>query len=474
MQVLKSLDVFFFFFFLIISLSIFCFLNLKKNRYILNILSRFLTSLFIFLFILFLVNISFVNNTVIFSFGSSFENYFNFIKVFLLFCCLYFLIFSPSFEYNLNWEYTLLILIVFFGLFSVIFSNNLFTIFLGFELIAVCIYILIFLGPFSKKTVESGVSYFILSALLNLIFLLGISFLFIHYPSLYLVDIQLILGSELYIDYPIFFIFLLIFLSFAFKVGLVPFYNWLPVVYEGFSLNLIILLMVPIKITYFVVLIKLLEGPFISIIFFLCPLFFLMGVLSILVGLLGAVRSTSFKSLFIFASILHSGILFIFLGFFSEDTMHFIFVYLFFYGVLILVIFIFSLLLTQRLGFINISDFSSLILNNKKLSWWFFFNLFSFVGVPPLLGFLLKAPFVMAFLDHGSIFYIIFFLFFLSSGGFYYLKIVRKQKFSESIICIRLIHLNNFLNSWYIVLVSFVQLIILFFSSFIFLMFSSY
>ena len=424
----------------------------------------FLLDYFDILFNSFKNQFDYIIENITVPFYSNFLNFFNIIKLFFIF--LYFLYFIVLFllklQYSLVWEYYLIILISLFTILIVISSNNLFIIFLCFELISLCIYILIFSGYFSKKLVNSGLEYFILSALLNLLLLFGISLFYIYYPTLNIYEVQLVFLSGVNIDFFVFFIIFFLFLSFAFKVGLFPFYNWLPFIYDGLPLHLLILLMIPLKILYFVIFIRLLQGPFIFLIYFLSPFFFIFGIFSICVGLLGALGSSSFKKLFSFGSILHTGIIFILLSFFTEDMYIYIYVYLFIYGILLFILLIFCILFISLNDRSFLIDFSLLIENNRILSWWFFINLFSLVGIPPLTGSLLKFALVKGFVDQGFLSGIILILFFLSSGGFYYLKVLKVQKFSDNLLYIKL----NLLKSY-----SFISYFIIFLSLFQFLLF---
>ena len=78
----------------------------------------------------------------------------------------------PFLGVDKQWEIIVIILTLIFGFSILLTTNNLVYIFLCFEIISICIYILIFMQSYKRKLVDSGLEYFILSALSNLFFCL--------------------------------------------------------------------------------------------------------------------------------------------------------------------------------------------------------------------------------------------------------------------------------------------------------------
>ena len=356
----------------------------------------------------------------------------------------------PFLGVDKQWEIIVIILTLIFGFSILLTTNNLVYIFLCFEIISICIYILIFMQSYKRKLVDSGLEYFILSALSNLFFLFGVSLIFVFYPTIFLEEIQFLILSNIFVS-P-FFVFSVTFLliMFGFKFGIIPFYNWLPALYDGFSFFTLIFLMVPLKIIYFIVFIKLITGAFVSFFFFFSPIFFLFGFSTLIIGIFGALYATKMKVLFGYASMFHSGVLLLLLSIFGTEVNFFLMIYLIIYGSITLVVFVFFCFLFARTFDQNfIYNFESFLLNNPRMSWFFFLVLFGIAGLPPLLGFLMKINVILSFIKNGYICITVFFISISTISNYYYLKVIKYQKFNGYLTSINYKESYSFRLAWF-------------------------
>jgi NADH-quinone oxidoreductase subunit N len=171
--------------------------------------------------------------------------------------------FENRINYKVSREIFLIILISLFGMFILIESNNLFLIYICMELQSIALYILSSIKPYSNKSIEAGLKYFIYGSFMSVVFLLGVSLLYGLVGSLDLNDIILFISisesNELVMNFTL----ICILTVFLFKLALFPFNWWIDDVYAG-SMDLIVFFfaIVP-KLAVFMVFIKLYFSLFI-------------------------------------------------------------------------------------------------------------------------------------------------------------------------------------------------------------------
>jgi NADH-quinone oxidoreductase subunit N len=126
-------------------------------------------------------------------------------------------------QYKINIEIYLIILISLFSMLILVEANNLFLIYMCMELQSIALYILSSIKPYSNKSIESGLKYFIYGSFISAIFLLGISLIYGLTGTLDLND--LILFNEISNNYymAINFALICLLIVFLFKLALFPF-----------------------------------------------------------------------------------------------------------------------------------------------------------------------------------------------------------------------------------------------------------
>jgi NADH-quinone oxidoreductase subunit N len=91
-------------------------------------------------------------------------------------------------------------------------------------MINLSLYVLIGLNKYSNTGIEIAYKYFIQSSYATLIGLFGVSIIYIKTGTLFITELQFIL-SFFPVDNIIYFSFILIFITFFFKLGLFPFHT---------------------------------------------------------------------------------------------------------------------------------------------------------------------------------------------------------------------------------------------------------
>jgi NADH-quinone oxidoreductase subunit N len=216
---------------LFLILMIFFVYLIEKVVYNKTFNHTFLILVFILLCLI-LYNIIYINISVpskIFLLDNYFiySNFIQNIKSYIIFLSLIFILYLYNFVILIKipiFEYVILILIILLSLFLMISTNHLFYIFLFLEMINLSLYVLIGLNKYSNFGIEIAYKYFIQSSYVTLIGLFGVSIIYIKTGTLFLSELHFILNTFT-VDYIIYFSFLLIFITFFFKLGLFPLHS---------------------------------------------------------------------------------------------------------------------------------------------------------------------------------------------------------------------------------------------------------
>ena len=160
----------------------------------------------------------------------AFSNYF---KILILVSSLFVLNSSKIFivDNKLDkFEYPIIILLSILGMFFMVSSNDLILFYLGLELQSLSLYILASIDRDNLRSTESGIKYFVLSALSSGLLLYGCSLLYGFTGS---TNFELIASQLNKENTGAVFAMVFILVGLAFKVSAVPFHMWTPDVYQG-------------------------------------------------------------------------------------------------------------------------------------------------------------------------------------------------------------------------------------------------
>lgn len=354
-------------------------------------------------------------------------------------------------------EYPLILLFIITGAVLLMSTNDLVSIFLSIELQSYGLYILSTIYRNSELSTTGGLIYFLLGGLSSCFILLGTSLLYANSGTTNLDGLYIITSisdvSSIDLWYKPYYInlSLVIFtIGFLFKVSAAPFHFWSPDVYDAIPTIVTAFVAIVAKISIFILLLQLVyytNNSFSEMSWTFILL--ISSLFSLIIGTVVGLTQFRIKRLFAYSTISHVGFLLLALSISSvESTQAFIF-YLTQYSIsnlnafVILIAIGFSLYcyVSENKEHEELMDKSnSPIQLVSQLKGYFYINpmlslslaitIFSFAGIPPLIGFFGKQMVLSAALDSGLIFLSLVAILTSVIGAVYYLSIIKEMFFS--------------------------------------------
>ena len=265
-----------------------------------------LTSLIIILTIAIILNSS---NNIEKIFLESFtrDAFSNFFKILILISSLFVLNSSKNFIIDnklAKFEYPIIVLLSILGMFFMVSSNDIILFYLGLELQSLSLYILASIDRDNLRSSESGIKYFVLSALSSGLLLYGCSLLYGFTGS---TNFDLIADQLNKENTGAVFAMVFILVGLAFKVSAVPFHMWTPDVYEGAPTSITSYFAVVPKVAGLAVLIKFMFIPFSNILAEWQTIIIFISIASMILGAVAAIGQKNIKRLLAYSSIGHIG-----------------------------------------------------------------------------------------------------------------------------------------------------------------------
>ncbi|WP_020168798.1 MULTISPECIES: NADH-quinone oxidoreductase subunit NuoN [Methylotenera] len=327
-------------------------------------------------------------------------------------------------------EYYAMVLFALLGMMIMISGQSLLTIYMGLELLSLCLYSLVAFDRDNARATEAAMKYFVLGALASGMLLYGMSMIYGMTGSLNVTEISSAL-LEMNTKNPVLILGLVFIVAgLAFKFGAVPFQMWVPDVYQGAPTSITMLIGSVPKFAAFAITVRLLAQGLQPLAIDWQDMLLIMAVLSIAIGNLTAIAQTNLKRMLAYSTISHIG--FLLFGLMSANLNGFASSMFYISAYVLMTLAGFGMiLLLSRQGFEaeNLDDLKGL---NQRSPWAAFLMLitmFSMAGVPPTLGFYAKFTVLQAALQAGFIWAVVFAVLMAAIGAFYYLRIVKLMYF---------------------------------------------
>ena len=321
------------------------------------------------------------------------------------------------------------------GMMLMVSANNLLMLYLGLELLSLCLYALVAFNRDNGNASEAAMKYFVLGAIASGMLLYGMSILYGLSGSLMLSEIsQAVTNSEGPQSIGMIFALVFIVVALAFKLGAVPFHMWMPDVYHGSPTAVTALIGTAPKLAGFAMIMRLLVEALGGLQADWQQMIIVLAVLSLAVGNIIAIAQTNIKRMLAYSTISHVG--FILLGILAGTaegyssamfyTISYAMMSLSGFGVIMLM---------ARQGFEadNITDLTGL---NQRSPWFAFIMMIlmlSMAGVPPTVGFWAKLAVLTAVVEVDLVWMAIIAVFFSIIGIFYYLRIIKVMYFDDAV-----------------------------------------
>ena len=362
-------------------------------------------------------------------------------------------------------EYPLILLFIITGAVFLVSTSDLVSIFLSIELQSYGLYLLSTIYRNSELATSGGLTYFLLGGLSSCFILLGISLLYANSGTTNLDGIYVItslsdLGNDTnellywYKSYYINFSLLILSVGFLFKVSAAPFHIWSPDVYDAIPTIVTTFVAIVAKISIFIFFLELVHYTSNSLFnfqFSWTSSLLVSSLLSLIIGTVVGLTQFRIKRLFAYSTISHVGFILLALSINSIESIQAFIFYLMQYSISNLNAFIILISIGFSLYFyINDSDeFKQLVDKNNspiqlisQMKGYFYINpvlslslavtIFSFVGIPPLIGFFAKQMVLSAALDSGYVFLALVAILTSVISAVYYLNIIKQVFFDES------------------------------------------
>lgn len=354
-------------------------------------------------------------------------------------------------------EYPLILLFIITGAIFLMSTNDLVSIFLAIELQSYGLYILSTIYRNSELSTTGGLMYFLLGGLSSCFILLGTGLIYANSGStsldgLYIItSISDISSTDLwYKPYYINLSLVIFTIGFLFKVSAAPFHFWSPDVYDAIPTIVTTFVALIAKVSIFILLLQLVyytNNSFTEMSWTFILL--LSSLFSLIVGTVVGLTQFRIKRLFAYSTISHVGFMLLVLGISSVESTQALIFYLTQYIISNLNAFMILIAIGFSLYYYTSENKEHEELMDKnnspiqlinQLKGYYYINpllalslaitIFSFAGIPPLIGFFGKQMVISAALDKGLIFLSFIAITTSVIGGVYYLGIIKEMFFS--------------------------------------------
>ena len=361
-------------------------------------------------------------------------------------------------------EYPLIMLFIITGSVFLISTSDLVSIFLSIELQSYGLYLLCTLYRNSELATSGGLTYFLLGGLSSCFILLGTSLLYsnsglTNLDGLYVItslsditsnDNILYWYKHHYINMSL----LILSVGFLFKISAAPFHFWSPDVYDAIPTVVTTFVAIVAKISILIFLLELVHYTSNSLFtseFTWTSSLLVSSLLSLLIGTIVGLTQFRIKRLFAYSTISHIGFILLALSINSIESIQAFIFYLMQYSLSNLNAFILLISIGFSLYYyVNdnkeykelsdknnspiqlISQLKGFFYVNPILSLSFAITIFSFVGIPPLIGFFAKQMVLSAALDNGYVFLTLIAILTSVISAVYYLNIIKQIFFDKS------------------------------------------
>jgi len=322
-------------------------------------------------------------------------------------------------------EYVSLILFATVGMFIMASGANLASLYVGLELMALSVYVLVGYFKLEIKSNEGAIKYFVLGAASSAILLYGISLI---YGSLGTLDLQEIRESLVALPTanPMLVLgMVLVSFGMLFKVAAVPFHVWTPDAYEGAPTPITAFISVAPKAAAFAMFMRLFFDAFAPGVEHWRIVLWVASAATMIYGNVAALTQDNVKRMLAYSSIAHAGYALMGLVAFNEMGAWALLMYMLIYAFMNLGAFGFVILLESK-GFAGekIVDYAGLARRHPGAALGMLIFMLALAGIPPTAGFMGKLYLFAAAVEGGYVLLTLIAVIMSAVSLYYYFRIV--------------------------------------------------
>ena len=322
-------------------------------------------------------------------------------------------------------EFASLILFADLGMFIMASGANLASLYVGLELMALSVYVLVGYFKLEVKSNEGAVKYFVLGAASSAILLYGISLIYGTTGSLDLETIRMTLAEVPHQNVLLLLGIVLVAFGMLFKVAAVPFHVWTPDAYEGAPTPVTAFISVAPKAVAFAMFLRLFAGTFSGEVEHWRLLLWIASAATMIYGNVAALTQNNVKRMLAYSSIAHAGYALMGLVAASDAGTWAVLMYMVVYAFMNLGAFGFVILLESK-GYAGerIEDFAGLARRHPGAAAGMLIFMLGLAGIPPTAGFMGKLYLWAATVEAGYIGLAVISVLMSAVSLYYYFRIV--------------------------------------------------
>jgi len=329
-------------------------------------------------------------------------------------------------------EYFVLGLFATLGAMVLISAGSLITLYLGLELMSLCLYAMVAFDRDSGIAAESAIKYFVLGSMASGTLLYGMSIIYGMTGSLELAGIANAVRGGFSANLGLVFGIAFLIVGVGFKFGAVPFHMWIPDVYEGSPTCVTVFIGTASKLAAFGLAMRLLPEALGASQADWSQMLVVLSVLSMAIGNIVAIAQFNLKRMLAYSTISHVG--YVLLGILSGTAQGYQAAMFYMISYVVVAAGAFGMiLLLARQGFEadKLEDFKGLNARSPWFAGMMAILMFSLAGVPPFIGFWAKLGVIQAVLGVQLTWLAVVAVLFSVVGAYYYLRIVKLMYFDE-------------------------------------------
>ncbi len=322
-------------------------------------------------------------------------------------------------------EYFTLILFSLCGVIIMVSYKNLSMLFIGVEIMSVCLYILAGIRKLNFASNEASLKYFLMGAFSTGFLLFGIALIYGATGSFDIDVIQNVLVNSITTVSPLFYPgIILMMIGLSFKVGAAPFHFWTPDVYEGSPSLITTFMATVVKTAGFAAFLRLFAGAFAPLHDFWMPALYVIVVVTLCIGNITALYQKNFKRMLAYSSISHAGYLLFSPIVLSPNSSSNVFVYAAAYIFANIIAYAVLINVKQKTGSDDIESFNGLAKRNPLAALVLTMAMLSLAGIPLTAGFIGKYVMFLNVLENYQIALVVIAVLNALVGFYYYFKVI--------------------------------------------------